>query len=71
MSKGGARPGSRRLRPATEAKKASVTISVTGTTAKMLRELRNSDTPINEMIEAYIVQTFHECKPYGTFENPK
>lgn len=71
IKRGGVRPGAGRKCLAPDQKKVSITISVTRTTAKMLRELRNSDIPVNEMIGAYIEQTFHECKPFGTFGIPK
>ena len=57
MSQGGARPGAGRKRLAPEAKKVSVTISVSGDVARKLRELRGNGYPINQVLETII----HKC----------
>lgn len=57
MSHGGARPGAGRKRLAPEAKKVSVTISVSGDVARKLRELRGNGYPINQVLETII----HKC----------
>lgn len=67
IKRGGARPGAGRKRLAPDQKKVSVTISVSARTAKMLRELRNCGMDMNTMLDVYIEDTFHECKPFGTF----
>ena len=60
MSQGGTRPGAGRKRLAPEAKKVSVTISVTRATAKMLRELRDAGDNINGLVSHIIAVRYEQ-----------
>ena len=61
MNHGGARPGAGRKRLAPEAKKVSVTISVTRDAALKLREIRKSGRDINGLLEMYILDLYEEA----------
>ena len=55
MSKGGARPGAGRKCLAPEARRVSMSISVSQDTMKMVRELRGSGCNISAMLEDAII----------------
>ena len=55
MSKGGARPGAGRKCLAPEARRVSMSISVSQGTMKMVRELRGSGCNISAMLEDAIM----------------
>ena len=55
MSKGGARPGAGRKCLAPEARRVSMSISVSQGTVKMIRELRESGCNISEVLEDAII----------------
>lgn len=58
MSKGGARPGAGRKCLAPEARRVSVSISVSQGTMNMVRELRKSGCKISAMLEDAIKEQY-------------
>ena len=58
MSKGGARPGAGRKCLAPEARRVSMSISVSQGTIKMVRELRESGYNISAMLEDAIKEQY-------------
>lgn len=58
MSKGGARPGAGRKCLAPEARRVSMSISVSQGTMKMVRELRESGCNISAMLEDTIKEQY-------------
>lgn len=59
--RGGARPGAGRKRLDPGKKKVVVSLSVSGEVAKMLRELRASDYPVNEVLKRTIMKSHRAC----------
>lgn len=60
IKRGGARPGAGRKCLDPEAKKVSVTISVTRDAALKLREIRQTGRDINGLLEMYILDLHEE-----------
>ena len=58
MSKGGARPGAGRKCLAPEARRVTISISVSQGTMKMVRELRGSGYKISAMLEDAIKEQY-------------
>ena len=58
MSWGGTRPGAGRKCLAPEARRVSMSISITSDTARKLRELRECGYPINKVLETIISKSY-------------